>query len=207
VIAICDHNSTRNVAAVRHAGRREALAVLGGVEVASEEEVHILALFDDQESLQKMQQVIDDNFGGENNPELFGEQNLYDEHDSIVGRESRLLIGATRLSVEKVVESIHSFAGLAIASHVDRESFSLLSQLGMVPEGLDIDALEVSRRSTVTEATRRIPQIGDYPVVRSSDAHRLEDIGAAVTTFTAAEPTVSELRKALLGRDARHVVV
>ncbi|MFQ6035739.1 MAG: PHP domain-containing protein, partial [Sedimentisphaerales bacterium] len=141
VVGICDHNSTRNVAAVRQAGQREGIAVIGGMEVTSKEEVHILGLFDEEENLQQMQQLVDRNLHGENNPELFGQQELCSQYDTIIGQETKLLIGATGLSVEEVVESIHHLDGLAIASHIDRESFSLLSQLGFVPEGLQIDAL------------------------------------------------------------------
>ena len=68
VIGICDHNSTRNVSSVRRAGQREGLVVIGGVEVTTREEVHIIGLFDRQESLEEMQRLIDANIHGENNP-------------------------------------------------------------------------------------------------------------------------------------------
>jgi PHP family Zn ribbon phosphoesterase len=206
VIGICDHNSTKNVAAVRQAGQREDLAVIGGIEVTSEEEAHILGLFDREEGLHQMQRLADDNLQGKNDPEFFGRQYLCDEHDMIVGREAKLLIGATGLSVEEVVENIHRLGGLAIASHVDRESFSLLGQLGFVPEGLQIDAMEVSRLHSAAEARVRFPQISDYPLVRFSDAHRLEDIGTSFTTFTGDSPCVAEFRKALMGEDRRKVM-
>ena len=206
VIGICDHNSAKNVAAVRQAGRREGLAVIGGVEVCSEEEVHILGLFDEQESLLNMQRLIDENLHGENNPELFGQQSLCDQNDAIVARETRLLIGATELSVDEVVEKIHQLGGLAVASHVDRESFSLFSQLGFVPEGLQIDALEISSLHSVTEARGHFPQTKDYPLVSFSDAHRLEEIGTTFTTFKVVSPCVKEFRKALLGEDEREIL-
>lgn len=206
VIGICDHNSTKNVGAARQAGRQEGLAVIGGVEVTSREEVHILGLFDEQESLEEMQRLIDANMRGENNPELFGEQYLCDENGFVVGREMNLLIGATELSVEEVVEGIHEFGGLAIAAHVDRERFSLIGQLGFVPEGLEIDALEVSRLHSVSEAADEFPKNSAYPLIRSSDAHRLEQIGLAPTTFRAAAPTAVELGKALAAEDGREVM-
>ena len=54
VIGICDHNSTRNTAAVRRACDREGIALIAGVEVCSQEEVHMLGLFDQEESLHEM---------------------------------------------------------------------------------------------------------------------------------------------------------
>ena len=204
-IAICDHNSTRNVAAVRRASEGQGVVVIGGIEITTEEEIHVLGLFDQEESLCEIQELMDEHLVGENRPEFFGGQYLCNEHDAVVGRETRLLIGATRLSVEEVVESIHRLGGLAVASHVDRESFSILSQLGRVPEQLPIDALEVSPLHSLAEARDRFPQITDYPLMCSSDAHRLEDIGAAPTVFTVASPCVKELGKALLGEDGRKV--
>ncbi len=206
VIGICDHNSTKNVAAVRQAGRREGLAVIGGIEVCSQEEVHILGLFDEEKSLREMQRLVDQNLHGENNPELFGDQYLCNEHDEFVGSETKLLIGATGLSVKEVVENIDRFGGLAVASHVDRESFSLFSQLGFVPEGLQIDALEVSPHHSASEARDSFPQVKGYPLVCFSDAHRLDEIGIAFTIFRGVSPCVTEMAKAVRGEDGREVV-
>ena len=47
VIGICDHNTAENVPAVRCAGSELNLRVLGGMEITTQEEVHILALFDE----------------------------------------------------------------------------------------------------------------------------------------------------------------
>ena len=206
IIGICDHNSTKNVGAVRQAGRREGLVVIGGIEVCSKEEVHILCLFDEEQSLQEMQSLIDQNLSGENNPELFGQQCLCDEYDVILGQETKLLIGAANLSVEEIVENAHQLGGLAIASHVDRECFSIFSQLGFVPEGLHIDALEVSSRHSAAEARQYFPQTRNYPLVCFSDAHRLEEIGTAFTMFTGNAPCMMELHKALLGKAGREVI-
>ena len=207
VIAMCDHNSARNVWAVRHAARRQSLAVIGGMEICSEEEVHILGLFDEDENLQQMQQLVDENLSGENNAELFGEQSLCDEQDAIIGQESKLLIGATKLSVKEIIEEVHRLGGLAVFSHVDRESYSILSQLGFVPEGLQIDALEISSRCSPAKARDSLPQIKDYRLVHFSDAHQLDQIGAVSTTFTGNSPSVMELGKALRAEDEREVVI
>ena len=51
LIGICDHNSAENVLAVKKAGMRNGLMVLGGMEVASSEEAHILVFFDDDDDL------------------------------------------------------------------------------------------------------------------------------------------------------------
>lgn len=206
VIGICDHNSTKNVAAVCKAGRQEGLVVIGGIEVCSKEEVHILCLFDGKESLHEMQLLIDQNLHSQNNPRFFGRQCLCDEYDAVLGCETKLLIGATELSVEEIVANTHRLDGMAIASHVDRGSFSIFSQLGFVPDGLQIDAMEISSRHSIAEVKQHFPQTRDYPLVCFSDAHRLEEIGVTSSIFSAHAPSVMELHKVLLGKDGREVI-
>ncbi len=194
-VAVCDHNSAENVPAVRKAGARQGVHVLGGMEICSSEEVHILALFDNDDALFEMQKIVYDHLFGENDEKYFGEQLLVDEHDEVVGTTDKLLIGSTTLSVDEIVETIHSQGGLAIASHVDREAFSMIGQLGFIPEGLPLDALEVSWRCPDSD-------IADYrkygfELVRSSDAHLLKDIGRGFTTFLLDAPEFSEVAMAL----------
>lgn len=200
MIGICDHNSAENVAAVVKAGLREGLSVVAGMEITSREEAHILGLFETEHDLMQMQDIVYENLSGENCEESFGIQTILDEWDHVLGTNHRLLIGATNLTVEQIVEAIHQSSGLAIASHVDRERFSLIGQLGFIPEGLKLDALEVSRLSSVV-------QDYDYPVVTFSDAHFLDDIGRCYTNFFIEDLTVSEIRKALHNEGGRSVVL
>ena len=69
MIAICDHNSAENVAAVAKAGLREALPVIPGIEITSSEEVHILGLFRTERDLMGVQEVVYENLPGENSEE------------------------------------------------------------------------------------------------------------------------------------------
>ncbi|MHC4086654.1 MAG: PHP domain-containing protein, partial [Planctomycetota bacterium] len=166
MIGISDHNSAENVAAVVKAGAREGLPVIAGMEITSSEEVHILGLFNTEHDLMNMQEVVYTNLPGEDYGQAYGPQTVVDEWDNVLGTNSRLLLGATTLTVEGVVDAIHEMSGVAIASHIDRERFGLIGQLGFIPEGLNLDALEVSRLSS-------FKQEYDYPVVTFSDAHFL----------------------------------
>jgi len=199
LIAICDHNSAENVAATVRAGERAGLAVLGGMEITSREEVHVLGIFPDDQACRSAQEVVYAHLGGRNDPETFGEQVLANERGEAVGRNDRLLIGASGLSLEEVIGTIHRFGGLAIAAHVDRPSFSVISQLGFIPRGLGLDGVEVC-----SEKPPGVPE--DLPVVRSSDAHRLEEIGSRRTGFLVARPTAPEIGMALRGIEGRRIV-
>ena len=204
-IAICDHNSAENVAAVRKAGQKQGICVIGGMEVSSVEEVHILTLFDEDEALFEMQKIVYDHLFGVNDEKYFGEQLLVDEDDNVTGSTTKLLIGSTTLAVDEIVETTHKLGGLAIASHVDREAFGMLGQLGFIPEGLKLDALELSARC-------KDEDVDDYrrcgfELVRSSDAHYPWDIGKVCTTFTLESLELSEMSMAFQGVNARAVTI
>jgi hypothetical protein len=200
MIGICDHNSGENVGAMMKAGKREGLAVIPGVEVTSREEVHILGLFNTEHDLMCLQDVIYENLPGQNDEEAFGPQLVLNEYGEVAGINSRLLIGATTLTLEQIIDAIHRFAGLAVASHIDRQRFSLIGQLGFIPKDLKLDAVEVSAPSS-------IEQEYDYPVVISSDAHFPEDIGRNSTCFMIENASAPEIGKALRSELGRKVVL
>lgn len=206
IIGICDHNSVENVEAVRKAGERQRLAVMGGIEITSREEVHILGLFSKKTALRNIQDMVYKNLSGENDENLFGEQIITDEYDRVIGSNKRLLIGASRLPVEEIVDAIHGLGGLAIASHIDRQSFSIIGQLGFVPRGLTLDALEISPLAS-REKRCSFSQEYDLPLVTFSDAHCLDDIGRSFSSFLMGGTSIEEIKKALMGKDGRKVIM
>jgi len=199
LIAVCDHNSAENVEAVITAAQNIGLAVIGGMEISSREEVHVLGIFKDDDALRSAQEIVYENLDGWNNAETFGEQLVMNERAEVLRSNVRLLIGATGLSLEQVVLTIHRLGGIAIAAHVDRPSFSVISQLGFIPPRLGLDGVEVC-----SDDLPPLPE--DLPVLRSSDAHRLEEIGSRCTRFLLESPTVPEIGMALRGINGRRIV-
>jgi hypothetical protein len=203
VIGICDHNTAENVGAVRSAAGRWHVDVLGGMEITTREEIHILALFDSDDDLYHMQVLVYEHLQGSNDPQAFGQQYIVDAEDNVTGFNERLLIGATDLSLDHVIEAIHARHGLAIASHIDRGSFSILSQLGMIPGQLELDAVELSPH--YMNSGFQLEEIV-YPRVFFSDAHQLDDVGRAHTGFLIETPCVSEIKMAFGGRRGRSIL-
>jgi len=204
ILGISDHNSAENVPALIKAAKKFEISVLPGIEVTSQEEVHILALFDELESALKLQELIYDNLPGENDQEAFGMQVVVNEKGEVLRFNQKLLIGASTLTVEEVVQTIHSLNGLAIAAHIDREGFSITGQLGFIPDNLELDALEISPNITFNDAVKKFQP--SLPLVCSSDAHYLEEIGKCSTSFYIKECTTEEIKKALSNEDGRKII-
>ena len=70
-----------------------------------------------------------------------------------------------------------SVGGLFIPAHVDRHSYSVLTNLGFIPEDFDIKFIEVSTATTDLESYLQArSDLKKYKVFRNSDAHYLENI-------------------------------
>lgn len=207
IIAVCDHNSAENVEVTADLAREKGISVIPGMEITSAEEVHVLGLFGDIDDACKMQGVVYEHLqAGENDEDAFGLQVVVNEADEVTGFNRRLLIGATDLSVNRILELIHGFNGLAVASHIDRDVFGIIGQLGFIPPELDFDALEISRRTSPEEARRRFASFLNIPWISSSDAHRIEDVGARTAGLFMNHGTFEELVLALKGKGDRKVI-
>lgn len=204
ILGICDHNSTENSLAILNAAEKTDIHIIPGIEVTSQEEVHVLALFDDIENALKLQEYVYRNLPGKNDQEAFGMQVVVNEIEEVLGFNDRLLIGATTIPLDEILQRIHSFDGISIASHIDRESFSIIGQLGFIPENLELDALEISPHMTYAEANKKYKD--DFPIISSSDAHYPDDIGKGYTTFLLKEGTVAEIKKALKNENGRKLI-
>jgi predicted metal-dependent phosphoesterase TrpH len=197
VIAVCDHNSAENTWAAVKAGRKTGVLVIPGMEITSREEVHILGWFPAVEAALEVQAKVYGALPGQNDPERFGMQIVADEKDNITDFSQRLLIGATTLSLEDIVRVIHRAEGLAVAAHIDREGFGIITQLGFIPPDLKLDALEISWNFSVAKARETFPEYESFPFVCSSDAHELEAIGRGVTELETNEISFEGLKAAL----------
>lgn len=208
MIAVTDHNSAQNVEAVVNCGKIHGLKVIPGMEIASREEVHLVCLLRSIGSALELQRIVYDALpGGKNEPVHFGRQLVMDMEGSIRGECDRLLAGAADLSLDDVVRVVHGLGGLVIAAHVDRPSFSVIANLGIVPTDAGFDALEISSALNRDEAVAKFPFIGRFPLVTASDAHFPGDIGRSPTLFLLEKMDLEEIRMAFQGRGGREYLI
>jgi predicted metal-dependent phosphoesterase TrpH len=207
LIAITDHNTGANVAAVQKAAAGSDLTVLPGMELQSREEVHMLCLFDTLAQLAAWQAFVDARMPPlENNIDYFGEQFVVDETGDFIRRETQLLLTSANLSLKEAAQEVLRLGGLAIPAHVNRPAFSLMANLGFIPPDLPVAAMEISRHLTPTQARVQFPQLQDFPLVQNGDVHRLDEF-LGVNRFQLAAPTLAELRLALRQEQGRRLAL
>lgn len=195
VIAITDHNACENAEVIMKVARDTGLIVIPGMEVETMEEIHMVCLFKTLEQAMALQDKVYDHLPPRrNNARIFGEQLLMNEKDEEIGRNERLLSFSTAISVDDLVPMVTGMGGLCIPAHIDRPSYSIIANLGMLPEHLSLPVLEISRFATLKDYQKKYP---NHKVIQASDAHDLETIGAGAFNLAVKEKSIHGVFEAL----------
>jgi len=203
IIAITDHNSAENTAAVVNAARGTGITVFPGIEVQTREEVHVVTLFDSLEQVMAWQEQVYGSLPPLKNDEArFGEQLILDAEGQPAGYLDQMLITSSSFSIEEVVARVDKLGGLCIPAHVDRPVYSIIANLGFVPPDLNVRGVEISFNISPMDARQRFPQLDRYSLIANGDAHRLKEM-CRRTTLKMKEATVAELALTLAGEGER----
>ncbi|MBO6046956.1 MAG: PHP domain-containing protein [Erysipelotrichaceae bacterium] len=182
LIAVTDHNSTKQLPAIDKVAKQVGMKLLYGVEIETNEEVHVLGLFNTLEKSQKFQEWIDFYMPEvELDEDFFGHQWIMNEKDEIIAHERRLLLVSLYATLEQTVDAIHKYGGRAILAHVLDRANSVTNQLGFIPMDLPYDGLEVKseeQRLRVIESNPWITEDSTNWFI-DSDAHRLVEMSEA----------------------------
>ncbi len=182
IIAITDHNTTAHCRLIHELGTREGLLVVPGVEVTTSEEIHCLCYFRRLEDSDHFDSLLKASLPDiTNNPDKFGYQVIVNEKEEILDYITPLLLSATRMNLTQLSQQVRLLNGILVPAHVDRPSYSILSQLGFFPIGFQPEAIEVTA-PLQAKSNPLIPQ--NLPWISSSDAHYLHLIGSKTTTFS-----------------------
>ena len=187
--ALTDHNTVGNCRAFCRAAENLGLVALPGMELTTREEVHVVCLFPELEEAEDFGALVYRHLPDRpNDPAIFGRQLRLNEYDELLGEEERMLAGAADLGVYEVEKLVRERGGIAYPAHVDRPSFSLLSNLGLWDPAMGFSLAELSKLGDpAVWGTRQ--DLKGVPFVTSSDAHYLHEIPDAAHRLTVAEAT------------------
>ncbi len=206
IIGITDHNSAGNVGAVWESAKGTKLVVIPGMEVETREEIHVICLFNTLNAALEMQEFVYTHLPSiPNKPDIFGEQVLFESSAKKKTCE-RMLLTSTALPVEEVVSKVKKMDGIYIFAHVDRPSYSIISQLLFIPENLQDAAVEISPKANPQEVKEKYPSVRKMAMIKSSDAHRPTDIGTGGTIICMKEPGFRFLQEVLTGKQNNNII-
>lgn len=187
VIALSDHNSSKNCLSTIKVGQKNGLLVLPAMELTTSEDIHVLCLFEKIENLESFESRVDETrLIIKNKEEIFGEQLIMDENDNIVDKYPNLLTVSSGISIDEVKSLVDSFGGLAIPAHIDKQSNGIVGILGAFDYSLGFNVIE-----SKTESSIQLPRI------INSDAHFLWDISEKENSLNVDNLTAEGILSAL----------
>lgn len=180
IIALTDHNTCKNCPAAIKAGEEAGIVVVPGMELCTSEEVHIICLFGELKEAMNFSAYVEQNIIKiKNREDIFGEQLVMDSKDNITGKIDYLLTTASNISVSNVVQTVNEFGGICYPAHIDRKSYSVISNLGSITSEMGFSAAEISNNGNLEDCLQKYPILRSMRIMNSSDAHSLEMISEA----------------------------
>lgn len=177
IIAMTDHNSCGNCESAMKVGKSIGITVVPGMELCTREEIHCICLFPDLNSALDFSRFVMGTLPQiKNREKIFGQQLLVDCEDNILGKQELLLTTASSISIDSLPSLTAQYGGVCFPAHIDRSSYSIISALGDFSQGLDVASFELTLDADHRHFLEKYPATRDKIILRSSDAHYLENM-------------------------------
>lgn len=188
VIAVADHNTTRNVPAAMAVGKQVGVLVVPAMEMTTKEDIHVLCLLPDAERAEALRQYVYARLPQrKNRPKAFGHQYVMDENDEILEEEPQLLAFGADIGIYEVKKLLEQHQGLAVPAHIDRASYSLLGVMGLIDPAMGFSVYETTIGCDRQALMEKYRFSGGF--LSDSDAHDLTAIRDAERTLELSELT------------------
>lgn len=164
IIAITDHNSTKQLSICYELSKSYDMLFIPGVEITVKEDFDVLCYFkhiDDAISFDKIletyrQKNIFDH-------EVMGNQEIVNIHDEVISEYPYLLIEPLNLRLKELLYILQDFEHVLIYAHIDRDHRSGINYINTYPlDGIEYRNLKHNEKQHI--------------VLKNSDAHQIIDI-------------------------------
>ena len=140
ILALTDHNSTKNCPAFFEAAEKYGIIPVAGMELTTAEDIHVVCLFEKLSDALRFDEHIDScRTKFQNKPEIFGSQQILDGEDRLIGEVDDLLISASSVSIDQVSGLVKRYGGVCYPAHIDRDSNSIIAVLGTLPPDISFE--------------------------------------------------------------------
>ncbi len=175
VIALADHNTTKNVPAAVAVGAQCGVLVVPAMELTTREDIHVLCLLPDLERAEAFRQYVYARLPQrKNRPKVFGHQYVMDEMDRVLEEETQILAFGADIGIYEVKRLLEEYDGLAVPAHIDRASYSLIGAMGLVDPAMGFQVYETTVGCDRQKLMEQYRFSGGF--LSNSDAHDLTAI-------------------------------
>lgn len=190
IIAVADHNSTANVAAVIKAAKQvnPDLIVVPALELTTSEDIHVLCYFYELSDAEKFSDYVQSKrLKVPLMKEMFGNQYIMDSNDNIIGEEEHLLFLSSEIDFDELPSLMNKYNGVTVPAHINKESNSIYSVFGSC-KGLKLEAVEVFGSDSINVVQKM--SLNCNSIIHNSDAHSLEGINECVNFIELEEKSI-----------------
>lgn len=182
IMALTDHNTCKNCPAFIKAAKTRGIVAIPGMELTTSEDIHIVCLFKDIDSALKFDAFVENKIiPFKNRVDIFGQQMIMDENDSVIDVVDNLLSNATTLSIDDVFESVRQYGGICYPAHIDRQANGIISILGFLPDKPVFKTVEFHNADCISDYFEKYGL--NHSTVVCSDAHYIWDISEEQNFF------------------------
>ncbi len=161
VIAITDHNSTKQLKVCAEIAKSYDLLFIPGVEITVNEGFDILVYFKSLDDALKFDVILEKHLPCKTfDDSYYGSQEIMDVNDEVISYYPHLLIQPLRLTINALYESLKHIEYLIVIPHLERQPKNILTYFNELP----YHAIE-SKREILTRKQ-----------LHNSDAHQIIDI-------------------------------
>ena len=183
IVALTDHNTTKNCPAFFEAAKRYGIIPVAGLELTTSEDIHLVCLFEKLNSALKFDEYLQERrVLIKNRTDVFGDQLILNGDDEIIGEDEHLLSNATTISLDEAPELIRSFGGICYPAHIDRDANGIIAILGTLPPTPHFECVEIHSGERIPEFKEKYG-LSDKLIIVSSDSHYLTDINESNNYF------------------------
>ena len=176
IMALTDHNTSRNCPAFFAAARRYGIVPVAGMELTTAEDIHVVCLLPTLDDALAFNDEVDARrIRIRNREEIFGAQLIMDAEDNVVGKEEDLLINATTISLDEAPQMVARYGGVCYPAHIDRSANGAIEILGDFPHYVGFSLAELHDRANREEYVGKYG-LEDIRLLFSSDAHYLHQL-------------------------------
>ncbi|MGS0972657.1 MAG: PHP domain-containing protein [Candidatus Izemoplasmataceae bacterium] len=186
IVAITDHNSTRQLPTIRQLEDSYDFLYIPAVEVTVNENFDALCYFRTYEDAATFDQFLQVHLDGEWKNFSESDQVITDVYDTEIDTVERPLTH-TSIAYKDLITKVRKLDGAIILAHIDRPSQTPLDTYSL--EELEFDGVELQSQN-IDPFLKKYPSLTQYKIFHNSDAHSLPMISEKTNYIDLKEKTI-----------------